>query len=249
MFGKLKTGYEDIHISFDGNKIPARIHTEPRNNIRFSMGKTRAICRLPVMLPTEERTRQLRRFEDWVRQVFEQKKDLRARFFKAEYKTGDTLQVGAHRYRITVTPSDKKTHYARLSGDEIILDLCADTPEGRKKAARHLISRIVARHQLPRITRRVDDWNDRYFKKDLNGVRLKYNRSNWGSCSSRGNVNLSTRLLFAPEWVQDYVIVHELAHLVEMNHSPRFWKIVADILPDYKEAEKWLKTNGGKCDF
>ena len=59
----------------------------------------------------------------------------------------------------------------------------------------------------------------------IKGIFLKYNHSNWGSCSHNGNINLSTRLLFAPEAVQDYVIVHELAHLVEPNHSDRFWAL------------------------
>jgi predicted metal-dependent hydrolase len=62
-------------------------------------------------------------------------------------------------------------------------------------------------------------------------------------------VNLSTRLLFAPRFVQDYVILHELAHLIEMNHSDRFWALVERYMPNYPEAEKWLKVNRAKCDF
>jgi predicted metal-dependent hydrolase len=65
-----------------------------------------------------------------------------------------------------------------------------------------------------------------YFQKPIKSVNLKYNLSNWGSCSTKGNINLSTRLLFAPDDVIDYVIIHELAHLLEMNHSPHFWAIV-----------------------
>jgi predicted metal-dependent hydrolase len=80
-------------------------------------------------------------------------------------------------------------------------------------------------------------------------VRLKYLHSRWGSCSSSSNINLSTRLLFAPEGVIDYVIIHELAHLQELNHSPRFWRLVAEAMPDYQLKEKWLKDNGHLCDF
>jgi predicted metal-dependent hydrolase len=78
---------------------------------------------------------------------------------------------------------------------------------------------------------------------------LKYNQTNWGSCSTRGNINLSTRLLFAPDDVIDYVIIHELAHLLEMNHSNRFWNIVKKAMPEYREKEVWLKKNGHLCDF
>jgi predicted metal-dependent hydrolase len=78
---------------------------------------------------------------------------------------------------------------------------------------------------------------------------LKNNQSNWGSCSSKRNINLSSRLLFAPEKVLDYVIVHELSHLKEMNHSKKFWDIVASVMPDYKKMETWLSKNGDKLKF
>jgi hypothetical protein len=91
--------------------------------------------------------------------------------------------------------------------------------------------------------------NANTFQQPIRSINLKYNHSNWGSCSHAGNVNLSTRLLFAPRSVQDYVILHELAHLVEMNHSDRFWALVERFMPDYREAEKWLKVNRAKCDF
>ena len=117
------------------------------------------------------------------------------------------------------------------------------------KAIRQLISRTIAQDCLAEFSKKVDDWNDRFFKEDIKDIRLKNNQSNWGSCSTKRNLNFSTRLLFAPEDVIDYVIVHELAHLKEMNHSPKFWKIVADVMPDYEEKEVWLKENGKLCNF
>ena len=78
---------------------------------------------------------------------------------------------------------------------------------------------------------------------------MKYNKTNWGSRSTKNNINISTRLLFAPKDVQEYVFIHELAHFFEMNHSKRFWDIVGKIMPDYKEKERWLKINNAKCDF
>lgn len=95
----------------------------------------------------------------------------------------------------------------------------------------------------------MHELNQIHFQKDFKSVNLKYNSSNWGSCSTRGNINLSTRLLFAPDTVIDYVIIHELTHLIEMNHSPKFWQLVKGAMPDYKEKEKWLKVNGSQCDF
>jgi predicted metal-dependent hydrolase len=75
-------------------------------------------------------------------------------------------------------------------------------------------------------------------------VRISSAHTRWGSCSSRGTLSFTWRLVMAPLEVVDYVVVHELAHLRVKNHSPAFWKEVEAILPDYKARQKWLKTNG-----
>jgi predicted metal-dependent hydrolase len=72
-------------------------------------------------------------------------------------------------------------------------------------------------------------------------LKLSNAQSRWGSCSSRGDIRLNWRLLQAPPHIINYVICHELAHLKEMNHSAKFWAVVASIYPDYKHAEKELK--------
>ena len=75
-------------------------------------------------------------------------------------------------------------------------------------------------------------------------IALKDTRSRWGSCSADGRLNFSWRLIFAPPEILDYLAAHEVAHLKELNHSPRFWSIVASLYPDYKKAEAWLKRHG-----
>jgi len=87
-------------------------------------------------------------------------------------------------------------------------------------------------------------------------VKLKYKtikitsaKTRWGSCSARGGLNFTWRLVMAPLAVVDYVVVHELVHLVERNHSQRFWQKVANIMPDYQARRRWLKQNGNKMGF
>lgn len=75
-------------------------------------------------------------------------------------------------------------------------------------------------------------------------VTIRNQKTRWGSCSSKGNLNFNCVLMLAPPEIQDYVLVHELAHRKEMNHSARFWAVVEGILPDYKERRKWLRVNG-----
>ena len=78
------------------------------------------------------------------------------------------------------------------------------------------------------------------------GLGITSAQTRWGSCSGKGRLNFSWRLMMAPEEAVDYVVVHELAHLREMNHSPRFWAVVAAVLPDYSERRRVLKDAGKK---
>jgi predicted metal-dependent hydrolase len=79
---------------------------------------------------------------------------------------------------------------------------------------------------------------------DVPALTIRDTRSRWGSCSSSGRVNLSWRLVMAPREVADYVVVHELAHLREMNHSKAFWDVVASVAPGYDAPRQWLKSRG-----
>ena len=75
-------------------------------------------------------------------------------------------------------------------------------------------------------------------------VTIRNQKTRWGSCSSKGNLNFNCLLMLTPREVQDYVIVHELRHRKEMNHSPKFWAVVEEVLPDYKKRRNWLRENG-----
>ena len=76
-------------------------------------------------------------------------------------------------------------------------------------------------------------------------ITIRNQKTRWGSCSGKNNLNFNCVLMLCPEDVRDYVVVHELSHLIEHNHSKRFWAIVSQILPDYKTQRKWLKEKGG----
>lgn len=92
-------------------------------------------------------------------------------------------------------------------------------------------------------TRQVRYYADR-MQVTYGRISIREQKTRWGSCSGAGNLNFNWRLIFAPPAVLDYVVVHELAHRKEMNHSAAFYAIVAQILPDYRTSQKWLRENG-----
>ncbi len=75
-------------------------------------------------------------------------------------------------------------------------------------------------------------------------ITIRNQKTLWGSCSRKGNLNFNCMLMKAPEHVRDYVIVHELCHRKEMNHSKKFWALVEEVIPDYRQCRKWLREEG-----
>lgn len=95
------------------------------------------------------------------------------------------------------------------------------------------------------LTKRTDYYKE-ILRVDYQRIRIGNQKTRWGSCSSRGTISYNWHLILMPEPIIDYVVVHELCHLVEMNHSPSFWKKVSEVLPDYQSRRKWLKENGNR---
>lgn len=103
----------------------------------------------------------------------------------------------------------------------------------------------LAEKALEYIPKRVS-----YFAKQIGvtygKITIRNQKTRWGSCSSKGNLNFNCLLMLTPPEVIDYVVVHELCHRKEMNHSKAFWAEVERVLPNYKEQVEWLKENGGR---
>ena len=78
----------------------------------------------------------------------------------------------------------------------------------------------------------------------VTAVSIRSQRTRWGSCGRNGHISLNWRLMLMPEWVRDYVLVHELMHLRRMDHSPKFWRHVEAACPDYRVARQWLRRHG-----
>ncbi len=130
-----------------------------------------------------------------------------------------------------------QTGLVRLAGESLAVPETAD--DLRPAVERHL--RDVAARELPGRVLELAAAHQFTVRR----VLVRNQRSRWGSCSRQGTVSVNWRLVQAPPWVRDYLILHELAHLVHMNHSARFWREVARLCPQFAQARQWLKENSG----
>ncbi|MBT8218849.1 MAG: M48 family metallopeptidase [Bacteroidia bacterium] len=242
---------EHLKMDIEGQPIPFLLHREYRNSVRFAVGKKGILIRIPKFYSKKDAFNEINRAVHWVKSLKVKKPRILDRYILRTYSTGDQIQIYDRSYTINLEEYSNLNKYSRanLKSGIIHIKLAETDPSLKDKTLKTLLSRVISQDCLPEISRRVKELNHLHFQQEIKNVRLKYNHSNWGSCSTKGNINLSSRLLFAPLDVQDYVIIHELAHLIEHNHSPRFWKLVKDAMPDYIEKEQWLKINGSKCDF
>ena len=135
---------------------------------------------------------------------------------RIENNFGGTIQFGSEKVKVS--------------------DAAADL---RPAIQKHL-HRLAARELPPRVTELAARHEIGFSR-----ISVRNQKSRWGSCSRRGTISLNWRLVQAPGFVRDYIILHELAHRRQMNHSEKFWQEVARLCPDYLQAELWLKQHAG----
>lgn len=103
-------------------------------------------------------------------------------------------------------------------------------------------------HAREILEQRINRYIDRFSRQPI-GVKVLDLKYRWGSCSSDGTLNFHWKTILAPMTIIDYIVVHELAHLFEPNHTPEFWEQVGSILPDYEQRKEWLEKNGRSLDI
>lgn len=224
-----------ITVAFDGEIYPVRLrrHSQAR---RYTLRIHAASRDVVLTMPPRGSVKQAREFAQkngaWIAARLRRLPDA------TPFAHGTLLPLRGVSHRIDHRKSTRGTVWIETGADMPLLCVAGETPH------------------LPR---RVRDFLKREAKRDLEtasgtaaqalGVTVKRvsvrdQSSRWGSCSSTGVLSYSWRLILAPSFVLDYLAVHEVAHLIEMNHSRRFWRLVEKICPDTGRAKAWLDAHG-----
>jgi predicted metal-dependent hydrolase len=196
--------------------------------------------RIAIYVPYHTPKREIERFvkekEPWIVEKLSEKEERRKEIEKT-FLPGEKFFYLGESYPLEIGDAGNKGFPLKLSFGRFIID--KDHLEG----ARDLFIRWYKREAKEKIDERVLHLSDRLelFPKGLKITNAKYR---WGSCSRDSRLSISWKIMMAPLSVIDYVIIHELVHIKEKNHSKRFWTYLETILPDYREHRIWLKENG-----
>ncbi len=219
-----------LRLSADGGlrlTVPRRGSIE--GGLRFVAGQTDWINR--------ERARMAERGQPWTAGTELWWRGERVRLQWSE--DGRAIVCGDQRIRVRRTAPVAATPVPSSTAQPSLFDVVETSPQDvRAEVEAHL--RAVATVELPPRLLALA----REHRVDVRRVSVRNQRARWGACSSTGTITLNWRLLQMPSWVCDYVLLHELMHRRQPNHSRRFWREVASVCPDWREAERWIRKHG-----
>lgn len=244
------TPSEQYNIYIEDVAIPVHVFYEYRRNARVASGKKCVYLRVPRYCTTSQRESFKEWCSDWIKKQWAGNPRFRTTF--TNFNVFDCLGFTTYdtTFRVSLNFEERRTCKGVLEGNTVNIVMPPDwSSEDVNDNAYKIIHRLLSKHYSDPFADRVQELHSGNFSKPVDSISLKNLSSKWGSCSHTGKMSFSTRLLFAPKEVQDYVIIHELCHLDELNHSKRFWNLVESFDSEYKQKEQWLKEKGHLCDL
>lgn len=234
--------------SIQGLDIPVHFYRERRLTNRISIARQKVIIRISLF---DSDLKSIKLWANqWLNNQFVQNPTVKNRFIPTAYSDGHTIETPRAKYRLIINHTKEKSAKAKLNNGIIYITVNDSADRfTRSNLIQTLVGRIIAHDQIEAVSTRIHELNHLHINRKIDKIRIKNNKSNWGSCSTKGNINISSRTLLVPLEIQDYIYIHELAHLIELNHSNVYWDIVHNIDPNYKEKERWLNEKGQNLTF
>lgn len=199
------------------------------------------VVKAPRILSDQEIMRMVMQKGKWITDKISQMAELP---FEPEqrYVDGTSILYRGKEYRLKILEDCRvRKSEIQIHQDEIVVIM--------KQKKLQLIPELLEgwyKEQIKNLIYNKLDYYNSFINRKISNVRIKNHKKRWGSCSNLGNLNFNWRIILMPDEMFDYIVVHELCHLIHMNHSKEYWKSVERILPDYKEREKWIRQNGAK---
>ena len=212
--------------------IPYKLFRSRRKTIAIHIKKDATVeIRAPLKMAVTDIEKFIESKEAWIQKYIGQRKQLNAEKSGFALNYGDTVTLAGNTYPI----SPREGNVVGFDGKCFYIP--PDLPPNEIKDAVIQIYKAAARNIMKKKTAE--------YAKHMNvtpaSVKVTDAKTRWGSCSGTNRINFSWRLVMADNDVINYIVVHELAHIIEHNHSPRFWKVVEIFMPDYREMQKKLK--------
>ncbi|MCB2206088.1 M48 family metallopeptidase [bacterium] len=236
-------------LTVEGKSIDYQVEKTRRNRyVRLTVSARHGVrISAPIGTPDRELHAMVREKGGWILDRLEQFRREEAAQPKWRYHDGAQILLRGKWTPLEIRGWDRRSGKIRLTKQALRVDLphemCSDAVVVQDLFERWL--RKWAQQDIPLRAEALA----RQMKLRYSHVGIRDQRSKWGSCSSTGRLSLNMRLMLTPVEVCDYVIIHELAHLKELNHSRRFWSIVERYCPDHDVHRKWLREHGWLLDF
>lgn len=214
------------------------LRLDSKNGLQVVVPKTMRVSQREILLLLESRA-------DWILKHLPRYQATTATQGTTVFEAGSTMPYLGTPYSLAIRPTDSDR--ARVTWDEAngFIVHVPGTLKGsaRITAIREAFGRWYSKQARAYIVPLAQQWAQQ-MQLSIGTIRIKDQRTRWGSASSKNNLNFNRRLMMAPPEIIEYVIIHELCHFWEMNHSSRFWAHVGDYCPAYKRHRKWLRENG-----
>lgn len=184
----------------------------------------------------------------WILSKLKKMKDIKPAPKAKEYMTGEKLAYLGRKYRLKVEKSEdlKKVEVKLYQGTFYIkYPIRLDDETERIAAIKKALALWYRKHAEIKINERVLKYK-KVLDVNPNKIVIKKQNKRWGSCSSNQNINFNWKIIMAPMSVVDYIVVHELTHLIFSDHSREFWDTVRSIIKDADEKKEWLRVNGNQ---
>jgi len=235
---------EERELLAGGRTHKVRILVERRNSVRVSLAKNAVIIRVPRHLSSFEREREVQTMLAWAQEKLLTLPE--EHYVKKEYRDKEFLKTNTKIYQLHLDIRTRTKNYSKIIGSHIEFKLSDTlTKEQQQTYISKQLRKMLAKQHHQELVQRVTRLNRMHFDKIICKIKWQYTKSRWGACKIQDKeIQISTKLLLAPLLVLDYVIIHELAHLIEPSHSQRFWNIIRSVDETYKDKKKWLNKYG-----